>query len=208
MLFIVLPFIVISEANAQTPSVNDCLEEDADCEEMDETTPLPEEEDGSEPIAELNNSNSLLFDIVKMFFALLLVLALIYIMLKLLNKRNKMFNQIKHLENLGGISVGQNKSIQIIRIGGKFYLVGVGDNVEMLQEITDVEMKKELLEQGEEEPFQLNTLLPSFLRKRAEKKSTNQDSEDFKNLFSNELDKLKTNRARLLDRKNRREDEQ
>jgi flagellar protein FliO/FliZ len=206
MLLIVLPFIVTPKAEARTPSVNDCLESDTDCE--DEITPLADEEDATEPIAELNNSNSLLFDIIKMFFALLLVLALIYIMLKLLNKRNKMFNQITHLENLGGISVGQNKSIQIIRIGDKFYVVGVGDNVEMLQEITDEGMKEVLLEQRNEEPFQLNLFLPSFLQKKADKNSSDQDNQDFKNLFSNELDKLKTNRARLLDRKNRREDEQ
>ena len=200
-----ITFIFLAEAGAQTPSVNDCLEADADCEE--EITPLSEDEDTSESIGGFDNSNSLLFDLVKMFFALLLVLALIYIMLKLLNKRNKMYNQIKHLENLGGISVGQNKSIQIIRIGGRFYLVGVGDNVEMLQEITDEEMKEQLLEQGDEEPFQLNALLPSFLRKKAEKKHFNQDSQDFKNLFSDELIKLKKNRKDLIGRNNRGEDE-
>ncbi|MFA1820664.1 flagellar biosynthetic protein FliO [Virgibacillus oceani] len=205
-LLFIIPFIFLAEAGAQTPSVNDCLEADADCEE--EITPLSEDEDASESMAGFDDSNSLLFDLIKMFLALLLVLALIYIMLKLLNKRNKMYNQIKHLENLGGISVGQNKSIQIIRIGGRFYLVGVGDNVEMMQEITDEEMKEQLLEQGDEEPFQLTTLLPSFLRKRGEKNPYNQDSQDFKNLFSDELKKLKKNRKDLIGRNNRREDEQ
>src|SRR5690625_4195057 len=157
MLFI-LPFIFLAEAEAQTPSVNDCLEEDAECEE--EVTPSAEDEDETAPVAGFNDSNSLVFDLIKLFFALLLVLALIYIMLKLLNKRNKMFNQIKHLENLGGISVGQNKSIQIIRIGAKFYVIGVGDNVEMLQEITDEKMAAQLLENGEEEPFQIKSFLP------------------------------------------------
>jgi len=205
MLFI-LPFIFLAEAEAQTPSVNDCLEEDAECEE--EVTPSAEDEDETAPVAGFNDSNSLLFDLIKMFFALLLVLALIYIMLKLLNRRNKMYNQIKHLENLGGISVGQNKSIQIIRIGTRFYLVGVGDNVEMLQEITDEEIKDQLLEQGEEAPIQFNKLLPSFLGKKTEKNPYNQENRDFKNLFSDELKKLKKNRTVLIDRKNRGEDEQ
>lgn len=200
MLFFVFPFVSISETEARTPSVNDCLEAEADCED---TTPLTENEGEAEPVAELNDSGSLVFDLIKMFFALLLVLALIYIMLKLLNKRNKMFNQIRHLENLGGISVGQNKSIQIIRIGSKFYVIGVGDNVEMLQEITDEKVITQLLEKGEEEPFHINSLLPSFLQKNTKEKTSSPDSRNFKNLFADELENLKKNRADLI---NRRED--
>lgn len=207
VLFVVLLFFYHSEAEAQTPSVTDCLEAEADCEEPGETPPLTEEEDEAEPIAELNDSNSLLFDIIKMFFALLLVLVLIYIMLKLLNKRNKMFNQVRHLENLGGISVGQNKSIQIIRIGDKYYVVGVGDNVELLEEITDEKMKQEMLEQGEEKALKIHTFLPAFLQKKKEKKSADQDGRDFKHLFYNELENLKKNRTSLIDRNSRREDE-
>jgi len=209
VLFVILLFIPAEEVGAETqrpPSVNDCLEGDAVCEE--ETAPITENEseDEQEPIAASNDSNSLLFDLVKMFFALLLVLGLIYIMLKLLNKRNKMFNQIKHLENLGGISVGQNKSIQIIRIGSRFYVVGVGDNVEMLQEITDEKMIDQLSVQEQEKPLSLHMFLPSFLQKKSDNTTTDQDARNFKHLFSEELDKLKQNRNKLIKRNNRRED--
>ncbi|GAB3794722.1 flagellar biosynthetic protein FliO [Virgibacillus kimchii] len=207
VLFVVFPFIAAVEVLAQSPpTVNDCLEKVEDCEE--EAPPLTEDADETETIASFNDSNSLLFDLIKMFFALLLVLGLIYIMLKLLNKRNKMFNQIKHLENLGGISVGQNKSIQIIRIGDRFYVVGVGENVEMLHEITDEKMIEQLLEQGEEDPLSIETLIPSFLKQKSKLQSSDQGSRDFKNLFTNELDKLKKNRADLINHNKRKEDEQ
>lgn len=86
--------------------------------------------------------DSLAISIVKTIVLLGLILFLIYFLLKLLNKKNRLFQQSKTLENLGGISLGQNKSIQVIRVGEKMYLIGVGDNVELLQEVSDEVTKK------------------------------------------------------------------
>ena len=171
-------------------------------EKNDETTPA---EPDSEP--EQNNTDSaiesngpLLFDLVKMFFALILVLALIYLLLKFLNKRNKLFQQVRALENLGGISVGQNKSIQIVRIGQRFYLIGVGDNVQMLQEITDDDVITDLLEA---ENAEKGSLTAPFFRRKA----NNSDQIDFKNMFSAELAKLKQTRNKIINNKTKKDDE-
>src|SRR5699024_12724182 len=64
-------------------------------------------------------STSLIFNVIKMIVALLLVLALIYVLLIFIKKRNKLTQQVKVLDNLGGISVGPNKSIQLVRIGDR-----------------------------------------------------------------------------------------
>lgn len=74
-------------------------------EKMDELDSSDAEAEQNETDAAVNNNGSLLFDLIKMFFALLLVLALIYLLLKFLNKRNKLFQQIKALENLDRKSV-------------------------------------------------------------------------------------------------------
>src|SRR5699024_6662513 len=130
-------------------NVSDCLKKEEDCLQGSE-----ESVDISNSEAELTESStfsttSLLFNIVKMVFALLLVLGLIYLLLLFIRKRNKLYNQVGHLENLGGISVGQSKSIQIVRIGTKMYLIGVGDNVELLEELTDEDLKESLLKKEE-----------------------------------------------------------
>lgn len=78
-------------------------------EKIDEPESGDAEAEQDESDAVIEDNGSLLFDLIKMFFALLLVLALIYLLLNFLNKRNKLFQKIKTLENLGGISVGQNK---------------------------------------------------------------------------------------------------
>src|SRR5699024_11744787 len=61
------------------------------------------------------SSDLLGLNIVKMVFALLLILALIYTLLCFLKKRRS-YEKAGSLENIGGISVGQQKSVQIIRI--------------------------------------------------------------------------------------------
>lgn len=47
------------------------------------------------------------FDFVKMIFALLFVIVLIYGLVKLMNKRNRLLKPFQYVENIGGTSVGQ-----------------------------------------------------------------------------------------------------
>ena len=155
----------------------------------------------------LDNS-SLVFDLIKMVFALFLILALIYILLKFLNKRNKMFNQVKALENLGGIAVGPSKSIQIVRVGNKLYLVGVGDNVQLLEEIEEDSLKEDIIQSFKEQPeLKPENILSFFQRKtNQEAAESNNSGVNFKNLFSSELEKLKQNRKNLLTKQTEKED--
>lgn len=194
---------------AKEPHVTDCLEGNADCSEEDEGNTNAAETDQEETISEVTNTGPLIFDLVKMVFALFLVLGLIYLLLKFLSKRNKLFHQVKALENLGGISVGQNKSIQIVRIGPKVFLIGVGENVEMLHEVTDEEIKKDLLHKDESNDFQATTWLTSFLQPKSKGKaetSKDQSQKAFKKLYSNELAKLKQTREQMINEQVEKED--
>nr|WP_156289075.1 flagellar biosynthetic protein FliO [Oceanobacillus salinisoli] len=195
---VLFSLLIPSEIYAAPPNVMDCLEEEENCEEADVQEAELELNEGDLLTDDTDNNGSLFFDLIKMFFALLLVLALIYIVLKLLNKKNKISQQVKGLENLGGISLGQNKSIQIVRVGPKIYLIGVGENVELLQEITDNDLKNELINNMNQQSDALtNSILGPFMKNEA--KSVN-NNKDFKKLFSTELDRLKQNREKMIDK--------
>ncbi|MFB4167485.1 flagellar biosynthetic protein FliO [Virgibacillus sp. JSM 102003] len=194
-----ISYPVIIEAE---PSVEKCLEEDADC---TQTKTTPNDAKSDEESGGMSNG-SLLFNLVKMFFALLLVLGLIYLLLKFLSKRNKLFQQVKGLENLGGISVGPNKSIQLVRIGSKIFIIGVGENVEMLQEISEEEAKKEILHNNESNEVQTKSLLTSIFQQKTNADEETQSNKDFKSIFSSELNKLKQKRARLINQRKQKED--
>lgn len=196
--------------DAAAPNVKDCMEGTADCSELDvqQTNDTKDSDDPSADTTIGKENGSLLFEIVKMVFALLLVIALIYVLLKFLNKRNKLFSQVKSLENIGGISVGQNKSIQIVRIGTKMYVIGVGENVEMLQELTDEQVKKDLLHTDETKDSPARTLVTSLFQSKSDGDRTpaSKQNSEFKKLFSTELEKMKQGRKNTIKQHKQKED--
>lgn len=214
ILFLV-PFLILlmsHSVSAQPASVLDCLENEADCEEEEnklneqrETINEDdlEEKDGSELVGNDSfKASTLFFNIIKMIIALLFVLALIYIFLLVLRKRNKLMQHHELLENLGGLSLGQNKSIQLIRIGSRIYVVGVGEHVDLMLEITEAEVLDTLLSADEdvENLSFLQTILPST-------KGKSKESNHFISQLSNELSKLKKNREELVDKVAEKDDE-
>lgn len=189
---------------AEVKSVRDCLESNEDCEELQQQ-PAVEMEGNNELVENEGLSSSFVFNFIKMIFALLLILALIYVILNFIKKRNKLFSNVNVLENLGGITVGANKSIQIVRIGSKIYLFGVGDNVEMLQEITDDEIIDSLL--TEEDAFKPATFLQGFMQKKTINASNKESVEtSFTNTLEEELNKIKEKRGQMIDYYNEKDD--
>lgn len=211
-----VPLLVLLMANtvtAQPANVLDCLENEADCEEEEQSNQNEEKEKlddadlDEEDMSDLVGNDSfkastLFFNIVKMIIALLFVLALIYIILLVLRKRNKLMQDHDLLQNLGGISLGQNKSIQLIRIGSHIYVVGVGEHVELMLEITEAEVLETLLatDNNAEEVSFLQSLLPRS-------KGKLEQSSQFINQLNDELSKLKKNREELLDKAAEKDDE-
>ncbi|MEQ6387838.1 flagellar biosynthetic protein FliO [Bacillaceae bacterium S4-13-58] len=149
-----------------------------------------------------DSSPSLAWTLVKMVFSLFFVLALIYFLLRFINKRNRMFSRVKTLENLGGLSLGTNRSIQIVRIANRYYVVGVGDNVDLLTEITDEDTIAEINQNQYD--LQNQGFIPSLKKTNVENKSTIQ----FQQLFSNELKGMKNGRQTMINRyKDRKENQ-
>ncbi|WP_430785911.1 flagellar biosynthetic protein FliO [Virgibacillus flavescens] len=203
-IFLIVCYIGIGqvEVSAEAPNAKECIEGNVDCGNLENQGSNENSDEASK-----KENDSLLFMLVKMFFALVLVLALIYLLLKFLSKRNKLFSQVKALENVGGVSVGQNKSIQIIRIGDRLYVVGVGDNVELMHEITDEAEKQEILQNNKQSTnFQSGSFLSSLFSHKNNGESSNQPKSDFKNLFAGELDKLKNGRSKMINHHKRKGD--
>ncbi|MFD0680140.1 MULTISPECIES: flagellar biosynthetic protein FliO [unclassified Paenibacillus] len=76
--------------------------------------------------------------VVKVIFFLILIIGLFFVIIKFLAKKNK-FLFGRSLRSLGGVPLGPNKSIQVIEIGHSLYIVGVGDNVQLMEKIDDAE---------------------------------------------------------------------
>jgi flagellar protein FliO/FliZ len=69
--------------------------------------------------------------------ALMLVIGLIILLIKWLSARNRGWGSNRALRSLGGIPLGPNKSLQVVELSGRIYVVGVGDSVTLLDKIED-----------------------------------------------------------------------
>lgn len=182
------------EIHAEATNVKDCIEA-GDCLDDDKEEGLQPSESKAE-----NNTKtgSLAKSMVKMFFALAFILLLIFVIVRLLNKRNRQISETNVIENLGGITVGTNKSIQIIRVGSKMYLIGVGESVDLLKEITEEDVVDRLLDHSESKAVETPDLLAPFLSK-IKKKETKGETPSFDRLFKNELETMKENRRKIME---------
>lgn len=206
LVFVMLFTFTIPSAQAER-NVKDCLETDEDCLELDEE----QDEDNLIEQNETTSSNqtgSLVINVLKIVFALALVLILIYVLLLFLKKKNKLSANNQSFETLGGISVGQQKSIQVVRIGNKVYAVGVGNDITMLDEITDQDVIEQLEETKDTEPpamtFIQNWLQKRFTKENEQKKSS--PNQSFSKTLEEELEELRSNREQLM-KMNKKDDD-
>ncbi|MFV9509847.1 flagellar biosynthetic protein FliO [Tepidibacillus sp. LV47] len=74
----------------------------------------------------------------KLIFFLSLILVMIYFLFRFLSRKNG-FLRSNAFQHLGGIPLGQNKSIQLVEIGQKIYVLGIGQEVRLLHIIDSQE---------------------------------------------------------------------
>ncbi|WP_419883839.1 flagellar biosynthetic protein FliO [Peribacillus sp. B-H-3] len=85
-------------------------------------------------------------DFLRVILATIFVVALLYLLLRFMNKKSKAYQKANFIENLGGASLGSNRSVQLIKVGGRMLVVGVGENIQLLKEIDDQAEYQEILD--------------------------------------------------------------
>lgn len=89
-------------------------------------------------------------DVFKMIFALLFVIILLFLLLKLVNKKSRGYSTGKMIQNLGGTSLGGNRSLQVVRVGEKILVLGVGENVQLLDLVEEEREFNQLIDEYNE----------------------------------------------------------
>jgi flagellar protein FliO/FliZ len=84
--------------------------------------------------------------ILKVIGVLVIIIGIFFVLIRLLARRNQSAAFGRPVRSIGGVPLGQNKSLQIVTIGKSLYIVGVGDNVQLLDKIEDEETVAELTE--------------------------------------------------------------
>lgn len=189
--------LFFSSDSVEASSVSDCVNGE-DCEQVNRVE--VESEEGRDKTSVGPTFGSY----VKLFFAFAFVIVLLYATLRFVNRRNFHMSQHRLMRNLGGVSVGSQRSIQLISVGGTYYLVGVGEDVRLLKEVTDekeIEQIKKYVQEEQEGALTAPSFLAvdslrSLFNKKKERDVTDASKEEarFDHLFQEELERVQEER--------------
>ena len=183
-----LPFQTVSLAQADTTSVTEWIENQ-------DQADSPAETSAEEETPQASQVGISIGDVIKMIVSTALVIGLLLLILKWVQKKGSNFTSHGVIQNMGGMSLGNQKSIQLVKIGNRVYIVGVADSVTLLKEIDSEAEIKELLETGQN---QVNESVRSFSHLFLGKKEQKQDN-SFMISLKNELLKVKQDRKKVID---------
>jgi flagellar protein FliO/FliZ len=78
-------------------------------------------------------------NIITVIVVLILIIGLIVILIRFLAHKNNSWFSSRSIRHLGGVGLGQNKSVQMVKVGNSLYVVGVGENISLLDKIDEQE---------------------------------------------------------------------
>ena len=164
----------------------------------DEKKQAKQDEQSSLTSTESTSSTFSFMDFIRMIAAFIFVLALLYFLLKFINKKTRAYQKGSYIKNLGGTNLGNNKSIQLVKIGNSVYIVGVGDDVQLLGEIENEDEIASLMESfnGQTETTSVTAKFSKTLNKYGEKQS---DNSTFMTHFKKQLEEMSNSRKKLSD---------
>lgn len=94
-----------------------------------------------EGLPDLQNGSSLsvFWMILKVILFLVVIIGIFLLIMKTVSQKGSFFRADRSLRTVGGIGLGQNKSVQLVQIGKTLYVLGVGEEVGLVDKIEDEE---------------------------------------------------------------------
>ncbi|MFD2333203.1 flagellar biosynthetic protein FliO [Cohnella sp. GCM10020058] len=104
------------------------------------------------------------WDMLWVLLVLLLMIGGIVMLLRFVGKRNRGWWINRSLRSLGGLTLGTNKSMQVVEWNNRIYVLGVGENVQLLESITDPEVVAALIAQYDNADASAKSPVPPWLK--------------------------------------------
>lgn len=183
----------------------------SELEETPKKTDAPDEGKTTVKVSDDSGNIGITFwDIVRTIAALVFVIVLLYLLLQFVNKKSKAYQKANTVENLGGTNLGSNRSVQIIKVGQRILVVGVGEDIQLLKEIDDKDEYEQIISDHNQKMDQM--IIPAdFLSKWIDKlKGGGSSSKGFAPQFKKQVLELTKDRKKalgVLDKKGRNMDE-
>jgi flagellar protein FliO/FliZ len=184
----------IAEAERLNTSVKDCLETPDSCDEGQAGKKVNQSKNTETKVGVT------FLDFFRMIFATAFVAGLLYFLLRFINKKSMTYKRSQLVENLGGTSLGANRSIQVVKAGNRLLIVGVGENIQLLKEIDDPEEYRQVIQEYNSNMEQL--VQPSdFVTKFLKRKNNDSGNEGpaFSAILKKQLNEMASGRKKVLE---------
>lgn len=151
----------------------------------------------------MGSSFSYFVNFVWVLFVLLVIIGCIVVLIKFLSQKNRAWQSTQGMDVLSVITVAPGKSLQLIEVGHSLYLIGVGEDIRLMQKIDSVEeiaaIKARLMVENERQHFPLSNL---FRRRSSSRRLEQHDavpveSTSFEELFAKQLNQVSERNRRI-----------
>ncbi|GIO83832.1 hypothetical protein J25TS5_07640 [Paenibacillus faecis] len=142
-------------------------------------------------------------NLINVIVVLAIIIVLIVVLIRFLGKKNRLFSQSRSIRTMGAVGLGPNKSLQVIEIGSSVYLVGVGEDITLLDKITDPEELAALQQAFEEEGTEFAGVtsvlsgLVSRFRKAPPREAEELKGTSFHEMFHSQLQKMPSRKRQM-----------
>ncbi len=187
-----------ASVDAKEPTVKDGYEK----EQPEGMTDVKEKEESSKVTT--TEDKSLVVILFKLIFYTLLILVMIYGLIKFLAVRQKKFQPNQAVKLMGGTPLGNNKSLQLVKVGEKVYLIGVGDQVTLIKEFSELDEINSIETDLENQSTlfasplaTISTSIVNFSKEKLSKRIETKPNLSFEHLFKQSLNKQKGKQEQL-----------
>lgn len=200
-------FCIQTQVFAETvnQSVKECLDNPDSCSDKasDTETDQTNKDKQADVSGAANTVGLTIWDFLKMILATIFVVTLLYFVLKLVTKKGTIHNKSETIVNLGGLTVGTNRSVQLIKVGERLLVVGVGENIQLLSQIEKGQEYDHIITDYNkrlDQMVQPSDILSRLLDQVQRKKGVKEDEPSaFQILLKKQLDELSNGRKSILE---------
>lgn len=130
---------------------------------------------------------------------LIFIIGGIVLLVKFLGQKSGSWMKHRAIRVLGGAVLGQNKSVQVVEIGRQIYILGIGDDVRILDKINKAEETDEFIRAFESEQAARNAPWADWIQERFYNRR-NQEKQQAEELAVTFRDMMEQKMSRLSDR--------
>lgn len=204
-LLLILAMVQLGLTDSKAEGINDSVADYIKKNDAEEKNPVDEAET-EDKLVQSKPVGIGMGEVINMVGALLFVVFLLYVLLRFINKKSQSYQQNRLVQNFGGTSLGGNRSVQMVKVGKQVLILGVGEDIRLLKEITDEEELQDYIRQYNEQLDQslqptdmITKWWKAYKQKTALIKEENQTM-PFHLHLKEKLDEIKVERKKALNK--------